>query len=222
MKYHIAWKFLAFLLCTLFLLLSVSSAIGILVLADSGLYNNTVDEIQWQRMESNLRQFANSLAKRYAAVNLSNCPDLLIEEYVYDFFPPLLTKNEQKWFYSIKNQRGQILESRVLKSALEDATKLEFLVTPQYPEVLDYQIIDRRPGIEQEEAPTEEWLEQEEAFSQIPGGNYIRQETFHYESEDGLVHDYLLGISEGPVYLVTLYIMPGAYARESHWSWDLA
>ena len=220
MKYHIAWKFLAFVMCAVFLLAAASSVTGVLIMADSGLYSNSVDEIQWQRMESNLRQFANSLAKRYAAVNLSNCTDLLIEEYVYDFYPPLLTQNEQKWFYTIENQRGQILDSRVLQSALDDAIKMEFLVTPQYPEVLDYQMIDRRPGIEQE--VSEEWLQEEETLPKPETGNYLRIESFSFESEADVVHNYVLGICEGPVYLVTLYIMPGAYARESHWSWDLA
>ena len=137
MKHHIAAKFILLLLCACFLFLSAASAVGITVVAGSGLYSDSVEEILRQRMESNLRTFAGSLAGRYAAAHLSNCPDLLIQEHVYDFFPPLLTTNEQRWFYNIKNQRGQTLESRVLESALDDATKLEFLVSPLYPVVLE-------------------------------------------------------------------------------------
>ena len=222
MKYHIAWKFLSFALCAVFLLLTVSAAAGVLIMADSGLYSKSVNEIQWLRMESNLRQFADSLAKRYAAMNLSNCTDLLIEKYVYDFFPPLLTPNEQKWFYTIENQRGQVLESRVLQSALDDALKLQFLITPQYPEVLDYQVEDHRPGVEAAEPPENEWLVPDETLPRPETGDYLRVESVSFESEEGMTHNYILGIREGPVYLVTLYIMPGAYARENHWSWDLA
>ena len=155
MKYPIACKFLVFFLCACFLFLAAASTVGVLTVAEYGLYSNSVEDILQQRMESNLRAFSNSLAKRYAAKNLSNCPDQLIETYVYDFFPPLLTENEQRWFYTIKNQRGQILESRVLQSALHDALKLEFLIAPQYPVVLEYHAVDNRPGSERETLPGE-------------------------------------------------------------------
>ena len=222
MKYHMALKFIAFVLCGCCLFLAVGAALSVLSVADAGLYSSSVEEILQQRMESNLRTFADSLAKRYAARNLSNCPELLIAQHVYDYYPPLLTQNEQLWFYTIKNQRGQALESRVLQSALDDALKLEFLVSPNYPVVLDYEVIDNRPGVDQDEKRQEEDFIPGETLPAPENAEYKYIETVSYQDDEGVTHNYRLGVCEGPVYLVTLYILPGAYARESHWSWDLA
>jgi len=224
LKYHVAIKFAAIFFCAVFLLTAVGSLAGILSVAESGLYSSSVEDILQQRMESNLRSFANSLGKGYAAKNLSNCPDFLIEEHVYDFYPPLLTQDETLWFYSIKNERGLILEDRVTDEALDSALKLEFLINADYPVVLDYNVIDERPGIDQEE--TEQKLDDQFVPGKVlpPSDNedYRYIETVTYEDDNGVTHNYRLGICEGPVYLVTLYLLPDAYAQESHWSWDLA
>ena len=222
MKYHLVFKFIAFVLCACFLFLTAGSAICIAVVANSGLYSSSVEDMLLQRMESNLRDFADSLAKRYAAENLSNCPNLLIEKHVYTFYPPLLTENEQRWFYSIKNQRGQILESRVLESALDDALTLEFLIAPNYPVVLDYEVIDDRPGSTQSPGSEDSDFVPGETIPAPEEAEYNYIETVSYEDEDGVTHNYRLGVCQGPVYLVTLYLLPGAYAQEDHWSWDVA
>ena len=79
MKYHIAFKFLAVALCAAFLLVSLGSAAGILLLASQGLYGSSVDTMLEWAEESALERYAQYVGSRYASVNLGGCPEEMIE-----------------------------------------------------------------------------------------------------------------------------------------------
>lgn len=79
MKYHIVVKFLAVMLCALFLLVSLGSAAGILLLASQGLYASSVDTMLEQTQTDALRGYAEFVGQRYASVNLGGCPEELLD-----------------------------------------------------------------------------------------------------------------------------------------------
>ena len=79
MKYHIVIKFLAVALCAAFLLVSLGSAAGILLLASQGLYGSSVDTMLEWAEESALERYAQYVGSRYASVNLGGCPEEMIE-----------------------------------------------------------------------------------------------------------------------------------------------
>ena len=79
MKYHIAFKFLAVALCAAFLLVTLGSAAGILLLASQGLYGTSLDAMLEHAEENALERYAQYVGARFASVNLGGCPEELIE-----------------------------------------------------------------------------------------------------------------------------------------------
>ena len=78
MKNHIAFKFLAVLVCAVTLLGAVGSAGGILVLTQMDLYNKTVDQVVEEEVRSDGEAYANILALRCASRDLGNCPEDMV------------------------------------------------------------------------------------------------------------------------------------------------
>ena len=69
LKNHIAFKFLAVLVCALSLLVSLASGAGIIILIEEGLYENSIQELQEQNKENTLWGIAQNLAVRYAGMH---------------------------------------------------------------------------------------------------------------------------------------------------------
>ena len=80
-KYHIAYKFLAILLCACALLTGIAGAISVYAVADQGLYAYSVDELRYQSTYRELTGLAENLSIRYAMKKLSNCPEGFIDAY---------------------------------------------------------------------------------------------------------------------------------------------
>ena len=80
MRNHIAFKFLAVILCAASLLAAVGSAAGILALTEADLYNKSVDQVVDEKLQNDGGQYANILALRYAGRNLGGCPESMIRE----------------------------------------------------------------------------------------------------------------------------------------------
>ncbi len=75
MRNHVAFKFVAILLCAAALLGAVGSAAGMLVLTELGLYDQTVDQMIEQNTQEHGQYYAQDLALRYASVHLGGCPE---------------------------------------------------------------------------------------------------------------------------------------------------
>ena len=118
MKYHIVFKFLAVALCAAFLLVSLGSAAGILLLASQGLYGSSVDTMLEWAEESALGSYAQYVGARYASVNLGGCPEEMIEsldgwveeDYAQNRFRPGAVG------YLIQDPEGNVVEDRGLES----------------------------------------------------------------------------------------------------------
>ncbi len=223
MKYHIAFKFLAIFLCALALLVSVASAVGVIWVADAGLYTNTVQQLQQQRKESHLEVLANAIATDYAAGALSNCPETLIRIYTERYYIPSHLETSQQWYYTVKDQNGQLLDSRMEGLDTAQAERYEFLTQAEYPTVLGWSTQsdgynDSLWEDASSNAPTE-------VTAPVPGIGEVRGDTDYryvehlgYE-EDSIEYVFTLGICEAPPYLVTLYLLPGAYELEASQEW---
>ena len=127
MKHHIAVKFIAVILAALSLLAVVGSAAGIIVLATADLYSQSVDDLHAQQMESERREFAVNLAHRYASLNLGKLPEAYLDEY-YGTYWYYSTFEYGYFFYTIKDEQGNIVESTV-EVLSEDAVRYEIGVT---------------------------------------------------------------------------------------------
>ena len=240
MKYHIAFKFLAILLCAACLLVSVAAGIGIFALVESDLYNRTVDQLRKDNQEYRLRFIAEDIAWDYVIENLSNLPPEAKEQYVR-------IHNNVDWargkeiYYQLQDLEGNLLAGHMDTVATNGVKTYPVdIYSLMYPTVLGYQCIDPYTGelmdpteplstIEptirgnEESVPTlpqmeGDWI----ADTAEPGDKaYDWFENWGYEDETGL-HQYRLGMRYAPKYTVTLYLTEGIYEYEDHWSWDLA
>ena len=240
MKYHIAFKFLAILLCAACLLVSVAAGIGIFALVESDLYNRTVDQLRKDNQEYRLRFIAEDIAWDYVIENLSNLPPEAKEQYVR-------IHNNVDWargkeiYYRLQDLEGNLLAGHMDTVATNGVKTYPVdIYSLMYPTVLGYQCIDPYTGelmdpteplstIEptirgnEESVPTlpqmeGDWI----ADTAEPGDKaYDWFENWGYEDETGL-HQYRLGMRYAPKYTVTLYLTEGIYEYEDHWSWDLA
>ena len=220
MKNHIAFKFLAVLVCALSLLVSLASGAGIIILIEAGLYENSLQELQEQSQENTLWGIAQNLAVRYAGMHLSNCSQEFMELYAPWKYPKTGT-----WSFTLKDADGKLLADTRDSGTLTGATPYEFLVTPHYPVILEYEVLDSDHL--QATVPTTSTVAVPDPI--IPetmhpvseDSDYLHIESYGYFKDDT---DYLfrLGILRGPVYLVTLYLQPEALPQSNGDEWKLA
>ncbi len=213
MKNHMGFKFLAVVLGALALLTAVATATGVVSFMKLGLYTNSLEELQDQQMLDDLEVLSEEIAVRYAASNLSNCPKALINAYLDEKFDTKPPRGDQ-WFYIIKDENGQVLASRYSAQQGSGTLEYEFLITPEYPRVVGYTEV--LPGV------TPSPLLPDPGTA--PEGTDPDAEAFEFEFYDEdtrKTHRYGLVMNQGPVYLVQLYLRPGAYEQEVAFTWEL-
>ena len=150
MKYHIVFKFLAVALCAAFLLVSLASAAGILLLASQGLYGTSLDSLLERAEESALERYAQYVGSRYASVNLGGCPEEMIEsldgwmeeDYAQNQFQPGAVG------YRIQDPEGNVVEDRGLESY---SRVVNFPFTDSYRELLS---LKTQEAYDNQTAPT--------------------------------------------------------------------
>ena len=110
MKNHIAFKFLAVLLCAVTLLGAVGSAGGILVLTQMDLFNKTVDQVVEEEVRSDGESYANILALRCASRDLGGCPeDMIRNRYNAYWFND--SYDPDYYGYTVLDAEGNVLDS---------------------------------------------------------------------------------------------------------------
>ena len=226
MKNHIVFKFLAIFLCACSLLVCAASAVGVFAVADAGLYTGTVEDIQVRYLWADLHSLADKLAVRFAAANLSNCPEALIEEFTGRYYlENFLTSG--LWDYTIKDMNGQLLEG---PNTQLEGERYEFLVTPEYPAVRSPYLGNNTPlfpdglfdgGSEPTQATIPPENDPEYTVPvESPDSDFLRSYHYSWKDENG-EHVYTIGVYQGPTYLVTLYLQDGAYEQTEAFYWDM-
>ena len=136
MKNHIAFKFLAVLLCALTLLGSFVCIVGIAVLEENDLYTSDVPTMEADYRQRLLSSAAHTVLGRYAATTLSNCPEELLAEYYgnYGYNSYLV---EGAWFYTLIDPNGTAIASNV-PTHRSDLVPYTFeMLSTWYPEVVE-------------------------------------------------------------------------------------
>ena len=208
MRNHIAIKFIAIFLAALSLFVAVASGAGIVVLTVSDLYQNSVDSLYNEQMASTRRDFAVNLAHRYASMHLGNCSESYMRSYYgtqwyYDTFV------WDQFFYTIKNEKGEVVETTV-SGDMSSAAYYSILVTD-----IRYRSILNSSSAKTEEA--EAILPAEVPESTQP----TEAETFtssYYDSDAGSYVEVTYQYQNLPPYTVELYLLPDAVPEEQMWS----
>ena len=141
MKYNIVFKFLAVALCALMLLGAAGSAVAIIGMTESGLYDISVEELRDRYIRSDGESMADRIAVDYAEANLGGVPEAIAGPTVYDLGP----SGKPGWLYGVfnpalagyvlKDAEGNVLESGGAEK-LSDAEFYSFSVSGSYKHVL--------------------------------------------------------------------------------------
>ena len=223
MKYCVALKFLAMLLCAACLLASIGAGIGIAALVECNLYNSTAQELKLESLDHTVFTAARLVAKRYLTETVHPLPSEIADRYLTDYYEQYgFFENVSGWYYTIADEKGNLIETNVDQAEVADALVYETVVDSMtYPVVLDYEFINPYTAQDPTDAtmPPESFIDN---TIQPPDEetDFLYVENWGYQDRTG-IHQYRLGISHAPTYTVTLYLTSGTYFLEDSWVWEI-
>ncbi len=151
MRFSIPMKFIAIALCALALTTGFASVLGIVQVAELGLYTDGFDGWMTNRLEREAYSLAEDLTERYAVRKLSNCPDEALEElgywYVFEESIHWTGWEESNYDFSIFDENGgQLAAARRIPKDKETVT-YQSVCSVQFPVVVTSQeVIDEQYG----------------------------------------------------------------------------
>ena len=126
MKHSIFVKFIAVALCAAALLAAAGGGLGILLMAQNGLYDRTAAEIYADELEDSAYWMSQQIAQNYASTTLGGCPDEMLSHVRY--------LNEGYYDYTLRDSSGAILEQHGIASG-ENASTFVFRINGSYMKV---------------------------------------------------------------------------------------
>ena len=113
MRYSIPVKFIAILLTAIAMVVAFAGALGIVQVAELGLYTDGLDSWMQNRLEWQAYGLAEDLTDRYAVRSLTNCPDDVLEElgywYVFEESIHWTGLDEESYDFTITAPSGDTL-----------------------------------------------------------------------------------------------------------------
>ncbi len=201
MRYSIPVKFLAFVLAAVALTAAFVSVLGIIQVAELGLYSDGFDSWVQNRLQWQAYDLAKDLTDRYAVRSLTNCPDEVLEDigyfYVFEESFHWTGLDESSYDFTITDEQGQVLASGAGLTGLEDTYSFQTAVSIRYPVLVTNEaLIDERYGT-----------------------NYTHRETVYpaaYNGKAAIIRYY-----ESPEYAVDIKLDPDAAMDRSGSSLEL-
>ena len=224
MKYHILLKTLAIILCACALAGCIGSVLGIVVLAQEGLYEDeTPEQMYTEQMEMQVSTYAKFLSIRYAGKVLGGCPDQLLENYLQNNFSYTIWNTQDSWYYTLSDSTGKVLDSRYDAAAVTGAQVFTYTFSPKYPTVIGYS--QDNAGVSAAEGSTIPTTSEDfipDTVRPAPENtDYLYVENYFFWDDQGYGHQYEMGVVRGPEYTVTLYLIPEAQIISDDWAWQL-
>ena len=121
----VALKFVAFVLCSCFLVFAAGSLVGIGVLGFAGLYDNSPEELYQESLERQGQYIAQNVLAVYASEALGKCPESMITMLYGD-----IHSNAQGQWNAVIRQKNETLWS--VTGAPEASHRLEYNLTTRY------------------------------------------------------------------------------------------
>ncbi len=201
MRYSIAVKFIAIFLTAVALVAVFSCTLGIVQVAELGLYTDGIEGWVHNRLEWQAYSLATDLTDRYAVRALTNCPDELLEQlgywYVFEESIHWTGLSEESYDFEITDPEGEVLaEAKGLPETAESFS-YQSGCSIRYPVlVTDVKVIDETYGKE-----------------------YLRGETVEAEVYNG--KPVVIRYYESPEYSVQIRLDPDAGMDRSGTSLEL-
>ena len=115
MRYSIPIKFVAIVLAAISLVVAFGCILGIVQVAELGLYTDGFDGWVQNRLEWQAYSLAEDLTDRFAVRELTNCPDEVLEElgywYVFEESVHWTGLSQQAYDFTITDPEGEMLAS---------------------------------------------------------------------------------------------------------------
>ena len=216
MKYHVSLKFLAVLLCTVFLLASLASAAAVISIGWAGLYGSSVEQLREEDKITRLEGFAGNVADQYAAEELGTLTEAQRQMWWPLVEPGFLTGN---WYYTVEDGSGNVLAQTGVGS--EFAEDYSFWVRSSYPVLVEHRFVGQHIKDTTEATMTPNTANYYADPTTIHT-EYEYTRRLEYTDENGCIYQVLLGICSGPTYYVTLRLTPNACTPEQDITWTLA
>ena len=221
MKDHLAFKFLAIVLCACALLVTVLSATGLISFMSMGLYDNSLEALQDRQMSQDLEELAQRIAAYYAT-SQTECIDPFLESYFsdYDDDHEIQRPKDGMWYYVLIDYNTK--QTVDIGPGTQETTSgailyKEYQVRARYPQIIDIldktetPIIGGEPALDPDDSQSGETAD-------YPDGWY----TYEWYNENTFKDEtYILVDADGPIYKVQLYLLPGAYEQEVAFLWEL-
>lgn len=152
MRYSIPVKFIAILLCALSLVSACACVLGIVQVAELGMYTDSFSGWVQNRLQWQANSLAKSLTDRYAVRALTNCPDEVLEElgywYVFEESIHWTGLEQESYGFAIKDPDGNILAATPLPEG-KTGNDYQVACKVQYPvQVTDQEAINEEFGTE--------------------------------------------------------------------------
>ena len=201
MRYSIPIKFLAFLLAAVALTAAFVGVLGIVQVAELGLYADGFDSWVQNRLQWKAFDLAKDLTDRYAVRTLTNCPDEVLEDigyfYVFEESVHWTGLDESSYDFTITDKSGKVLASGNGLTGEEKGYSFQTGVSIRYPVLVT----------------------NETAIDEAYGTNYTHRETVYPDAYNGKA--VIIRYYESPEYLVNITLDPDAVMDRSGSSLEL-
>lgn len=200
------------------LALALGCGAAVIVLADNGLFDRSIEEMRQDRLDSACWDMASYLTGSYVLENLSNCtPEQLdltgaqgeLDHYLYSGYAQVF--EEGQWYYTLKNQNGRTLAGD--RDIPEGLSTFEAILSWPYPLQVGVTTVT---GEEAEKAMAEYYGEGQVTYSvsstEATMAVYPDYEyAYEVENDDCMTTIYYFRTQYSPDYTVTLYLTPDAF-----------
>ena len=217
MKYSIAVKFIAIILCACALVGIAFSGIGIAFMEGYDLYHVSLESVQQEHIDSIGSSLAWYHARKYAAETLSNAPEEVLVNMNYNYNHHA-DAQYGKYLVDIYCD-GKLVSS---EGNTEQPTPWEYVayLRPHYPIVVSTQLVSEEGDLHEEtiEVPAENGLttasedKMDAALARVADQEVVYSEEYHtgyhYDEEADRHYKtvYALNYYEGPEYEVRVYL----------------
>ena len=194
MKYSVAVKFIAIILCAISLVGCVGGALGIVVNESYGLYTGDTNKWLTNEMESIGFNIAWSSAVLYNAEHLGGCTGDVLEA-LRQHHESATMKNTDGWSVTLVRDGEVLLEG---DSTLDGALTLTYTVSPSYPVLRSSEERGSEPSMEDVMQPTDN------AQTDLD----YTETIYVFDGTRGYKYPVELAYYDGPEYQAVVYIQP--------------
>ena len=225
MKHSIILKSIAIILAAVALVAAAGGAMGLVGMADSGLYNKSVTELRQERLNDMVHSVAISLVREYIGENLSGMTENALKnssffnsfEYHYYVFDDELGSNG--WSYAIRENDKVVKLDEAPQVGLKEYQNTVSLVYPKllwYEEVLETTVSTTVSGMDENTEPS---VPATTSKPTIPEDADECMRWYNHETET--YFDYYIQYTTSPEFQVSIYLPKDYHPYNNNTYWNM-